>query len=65
MGKKASDAQLRAIRKYDATNTKQFHLKLNLKTDAEIIRHLQAQESIQGYIKWLIKEDMKKGSGKP
>lgn len=62
MGKKASDAQLRAIRKYDAANTKQFHLKLNLKTDAEIIRHLQAQKSMQGYIKRLILEDMRRNN---
>lgn len=54
-----SEAKKRAIKKYDAANTKQYHLKLNLKTDADIIAHLEKQESIQGYIKKLIRADMK------
>jgi len=56
----ATEAQLRAIKKYDAANTKQFHLKLNLKTDKDIIEWLEKQEAIQSYIKRLIREDMKK-----
>ncbi len=54
----ASKAQIRATAKYDKANTKQILLKLNLKTDADILRHLEAQESMQGYIKRLIREDM-------
>lgn len=53
-----SEAQKRAVRKYDDQNTKQYHLKLNLKTDADIIDRLAQQESAQGYIKRLIREDM-------
>ena len=60
MGKKLTDAKRKAIQKYDAANTKQVHLKLNLKTDADILEHLEKQESVQGYIKHLIREDMNK-----
>ena len=56
----ASEAQKRAVRKYDTENTRQIHLKLNKGTDADILAHLERQESIQGYIKRLIREDMEK-----
>lgn len=55
-----SDAQKRATLKYDAKNTKQYHLKLNLTTDADVIDRLAQQESAQGYIKQLIREDIQK-----
>ena len=58
MGKKLTDAKRAAIKRYDATNTRQVHLKLNCKTDADILEHLEKQESIQGYIKDLIRVDM-------
>lgn len=58
MQKKTSDAQLRAIERYDAKNTKQIHLKLNLKTDSDILDELSRQESLQGYIKALIRRDI-------
>lgn len=54
----ATEAQRRATVKYDAKNTRQYHLKLNLNTDADIIQQLEQQESIQGYIKVLIREDL-------
>lgn len=60
MSKKLTDAKRRAIQKYDASNTKQIHLKLNLNTDADILEHLEQQENVQGYIKELIREDIKK-----
>lgn len=56
----ATEAQKRATQKYDAKNTKQYHLKLNLITDADIIAQLEKQASIQGYIKALIRSDMEK-----
>ena len=56
----ASEAQKRATLKYDAKNTKQYHLKLNLRKDAKIIARLEQQESMQGYIKALIDLDIKK-----
>ena len=58
--KKASDAQLRAIAKYDAANTKQIMLKLNRKTDADILGALEACGNVQGYIKKLIRADLAK-----
>lgn len=54
----ATEAQRRATVKYDAKNTKQYHLKLNLNTDADIIEWLDQQPSMQGYIKELIRKDM-------
>ena len=62
MGKKLTDAKREAIKRYDAANTRQIHLKLNCKTDADIIEHLEKQESIQGYIKDLIRIDIKYGA---
>ena len=56
----ASKAQVRATAKYDKANTRQILLKLNLKTDADILSHLETQESMQGYIKRLIREDIAK-----
>ena len=52
--KKASNA------KFDAANTKQIKLKLNLRTDADILDKLDRTENVQGYIKALIREDMKR-----
>ena len=53
----ATEAAKRAVRKYDAANTRQYHLKLNMKTDADIIAKLDQVESAQGYIKMLIRLD--------
>ena len=44
--------------RYDSTNTRHFHLKYNLKTDADILAILDKQPSIQGYIKSLIRADI-------
>ena len=43
--------------RYDKANTKMFCLKLNLKTDADIIQRLK-DKGIQTYIKSLIRKDM-------
>lgn len=52
-----SKAQQRASAKYDAENTVQIKLKLNRKTDADIIERLAAVANKQGYIKALIRAD--------
>lgn len=52
-------AQLRAGAKYDAKATRQIMLKLNLKTDADILSKLDAVENRQGYIKSLIRADIR------
>lgn len=53
----ASKAQLRAQAKYDKDNTVQIKLKLNKKTDADIISVLARCKNKQGYIKELIRLD--------
>ena len=47
-----------ATAQYDKENTRRINLKLNIKTDADIIQRLKAQENIQGYLKHLIRKDM-------
>lgn len=53
-------AEKRAKDKYDKVNTKQVKLKLNVKTDADIIEALELSGNKQGYIKKLIREDLQK-----
>ena len=60
MSKQLTDAKRQAIKRYDATNTRQYHLKLNKKTDADIIERFDQQDSVQGYIKELVRADIKK-----
>ena len=55
-----TEARKKASAKYDATHTKQIKMKLNLSTDADIIAKLEDVDNIQGYIKALIREDLKK-----
>lgn len=56
----ATEAQKRATIKYDAKNTRQYHLKLNLNTDADIMDRFDQVGSVQGYIKALVRMDIKK-----
>lgn len=51
-----------ATQKYNKTHVKQIKLNLNRNTDADIIKHLDAIDNTQGYIKGLIREDMKSTS---
>lgn len=53
-------AQLRASRKYDDANTQRIFIKLNKKTDADILEHLGKEKNKQGYIKELIRNDIKR-----
>lgn len=53
----ATEAQKRAVKRYDLTHTRQFKIKLNIVTDADIIERLEAQSNVQGYIKALIRKD--------
>jgi hypothetical protein len=43
---------------YDRENTLQIKFKFNLRTDADIIEHLNNIENRQGYIKQLIRADI-------
>ena len=53
-------AKKRANEKYDKANTKQFRMKLNINTDADILDRLASVQNKQGYIKQLILEDIQK-----
>lgn len=56
-----SEAQKRAQKRYDEANRDKFrmiHLKLNRETDTDVIDKLEAVDSIQGYIKELIRADI-------
>lgn len=54
----ATEAQLRAGAKYDAKATRKIVLKLNLKTDADVLERLDSVGNRQGYIKDLIRKDI-------
>lgn len=58
----STEAQKRAGAKYDAENAKYISLKLNRKTDQDIIRFLDTVPNIQGFIKQIIRERMEAGS---
>jgi hypothetical protein len=51
-----SEAKKRWVKEH----TTRIVMNLNHNTDQDVIRQLKQQESIQGYIKRLIREDMKK-----
>lgn len=56
-----TEAKKRANDKYDKANTKQIKLKLNIRTDEDIIERLDRVDNKQGYIKGLIRKDIKEG----
>lgn len=55
----ATKAQIKAQAKYDKENTKQVILKLNLNNDADILAKLENEKNKQGYIKELVRRDMR------
>ena len=56
---KTSDAQLRAVKKY---NQKMKRLTLNFyPTEEDLWNHIQSQDKKQTYIKDLIRKDMERG----
>ena len=58
--KKNSDARIRANAKYNKENIKMVTLHLNITTDKDILDYLLKKDNKTGYIKELIREDMKK-----
>lgn len=58
-----SDAQAIAQQRYDKKNCKGFYMKLNTKTDLDIIRWLYNQKSKQGAVKKLIREQIARERG--
>ena len=56
-----SDAQKKAQEKYDKANRAKFRMfsfKLNRELDADVISKLESGDSMQGYIKELIRKDL-------
>ena len=55
----ATEAQKRASAKYEANHTRQIKLKLNLETDKDILNRLDSVDNKQGYIKDLIRKNIR------
>ena len=53
-----SDTRTQIQARYDAKNRKSFAIKLNKNYDKDIISKLESVESINGYIRQLIREDI-------
>ena len=54
-----TDAQKRADRKYKAEKTKQLIVRF-YPSEMELYNHVTGMESMQGYVKSLIRKDMEK-----
>lgn len=59
-----TEAQKRAQRKYETESSKQFKMRLNYSNEADIIEKLESVPNQAGYIKELIRADIKKGGQK-
>ena len=55
-----AESKKKANRKYDESHTTQVKMKLNLKTDKDILDHLKNVGPVQTYLKALIRADMQK-----
>lgn len=55
---KTSASQLKAIDKYNKEKTTSITIRLNNKTDADILSKLDTVDSKAGYIKSLIRKDI-------
>ena len=55
-----SDAQLMAQARYDAHHTRTFSMKLNLRTDYDVICWLKSRKSKQGELKRLIRDEIER-----
>lgn len=58
---KTTEAQKRATAKYQEANTRLLSIRLNFNTDQDIIEKLNQVESKAGYIKELIRQDIRRG----
>jgi len=54
-----TEAQRRAAAKYDRNNTRIYTIKLNVNTDQELIKVIEDQGNVQGFIKGLIRDYIK------
>lgn len=58
-----SEAKKKAQLRYDKENTRQIILKLNTKTDADVIGKLENVGNKQGYLKALVRGNMRNDTG--
>ena len=56
----AKESMIKAVNKFNKEKTKSVQLRLNMNTDADILAKLETVDSKMGYIKRLIREDMRK-----
>ena len=60
MAYKDVEGRRQYINQYQATKLKQWKIHLHKEHDADIIEYLDGMDNKQGYVKDLIREDMKK-----
>ena len=51
-------ANMEYLNQYEKENIRQIRLKINRKTEPELLEWVEKKENIQGYIKRLIRKDM-------
>ena len=56
-------AQTEYMANYEKENLRQIRLKINRKTEPDLLAWVEKQENVQGYIKELIRKDMEQAEG--
>ena len=51
------------LAQYEKENLRQIRLKINRKTEPDLLAWIEKQDNIQGYIKELIRKDMERAEG--
>lgn len=57
-----SDSRKKYQHEWDSRNTKNIGVKLNYRTDADILSRLATVNNVQGYVKQLIRDDIARHS---
>ena len=52
------------LAQYEKENLRQIRLKINRKTEPDLLAWIEKQDNIQGYIKELIRKDMERAEDK-
>lgn len=55
-----TEAQKRASAKYHKEHLRVFNLRINRRTEADILDKLEAVDNVQGYLKDLIRQDIRR-----
>lgn len=59
----SKESQYKASKKYDAKMVVPLYVKLNRKTDVDIIGKLEEVPNKQGYVKQAIRNEIERGNG--